>query len=210
MSPPRFSFSFPGVVSVLVAIAAALAGALGVIALDANRQQSRAAAAVIEASGRLGTFANRRVVVDRYDATALQTIAALKASSAARGVGSVHEAAVSFAESSTASELQPRFAAAVGFPLSAAGKRRVRRESATFIGDLKAHGARIDSLAARRDRYGRRGGRVSLGLTLTAIAGAVLGLAAILGATRSGRVVLGTGALALLAAAAAGIWALLA
>ena len=60
----------------------------------------------------------------------------------------------------------------------------------------------------RAARYGRREGRATLGLSLAAIAGSLLGLAGVFGAGRGGSIALGGGAVALVLALAAGATAL--
>jgi hypothetical protein len=208
--PIADSSAFTRLLTALIGLTAVVAAVLTLLDLDSHRKEARYAGQSTRTAVALGESAAIRTAVLRYEATAIQGVAGLKAKADSRQSSTaVDQLVVGAAEENALAEVKQQQSKLIGFPINAKGKARLAAESNAAQAKLLRFGKQLDALGAQRTRYARRGTRASLALSLTAIAGALLGLAAVLGAGRPGRIVLAAGLLALVAAGAGGIWAVL-
>jgi len=208
--PMAGSSAFTRLLTALIGLTAVVAAGLTLLELDAHRKEARYAGLSSRTAVALGESAAIRTAVLRYEATAIQGVAGLQAKADSRQSSTaVDQLAVRAAEQNALTEVKQEQSKLIGFPIGAKGKARLAAESTAAQAKLVRYGAQLDALGALRAESARRGTRASLALSLTAIAGALLGLAAVLRAGRPGRIVLTAGLLALVAAGAGGMWAVL-
>lgn len=198
----------------LVGIAAVVAATLAWIQADAGRRGDDASAvitlrnidifvdlAAYEARDQFRRDATRRAV--EIDQGVIASFDAADPSSAAyRAV-----ALGASVDAKTAKQLLPIEGALTQVPASAPGVdapmlNAIATPSPAAVDPLIAEAQRASERAAS---YGTRASRAGLGLAITAIAVALLGLSGLVGAGRPGRLLLVTGGVALLGAVALGI-----
>lgn len=207
--PMADSSPFTRLLTALIGVTAVVAAGLTLLELDSHRKEARYAGLSTRTAVALGESAAIRTAILRYEATAIQGVAGLKAKANSREPTTEYQLVVGAAEDAALDEVKQEQSKLVGFPIGTKGSARFAAESHAAQARLVRFGKQLDALGAQRAKYARRGTRASLALLLTVIAGALLGLAAVLGAGRPGRIVLAAGLLALVAAGAGGIWAVL-
>jgi hypothetical protein len=208
--PPAPPTRLLQVVGILVGLTAVLAAALSLLALDAHRKESRSSALEARVSSLLGQSVLHSELGPLFQKSVLYDIKELQdEGSILRGLGSSgYQRQVAKAEAAAAHDLRSTEAPAIGLPQGAPGKVAVAHQSATALKALRNYQDQLNALADRHERLARRGTRSDLALSLTAIAGTLLGLAGVLRAGRGGWLTLGVGAATLVAAAGVGAWAL--
>jgi hypothetical protein len=203
---------FERALAILAGLAAVLAALLATLQVDANRRGDQAmvtasllAVQVFEASAATG-------VLDVYQFQALQEATLLGIESATRS----QEAAQATPVAGTQQAMATAEAKAAQ-RLTVAGEAMSQAQGEASLVDAHTRAVlnqTVDEMAgsvqelndqlALADRYGTRGNRAVFALSLLAIGAVLLGLAGVMGATRTGRIALATSAVALLLSA---IWA---
>jgi hypothetical protein len=205
---------FDRVLTLLVGVAAVVAACLVALELASSRHAARADAqasvtAAAAYQGFIGSsLANQLKVTSVLESADRLIGAEIGTKVPATGVAAAYLAA----ESRAAVEQTRAVERTIRVPIRgslAATHAAFGASAATDVALLRAQVTRSTGLVDEARRYGRRDGRATFALTLLASAGALFGLAGVLRAGRAGWVALGTGAAALLAAAAAGVVALL-
>jgi hypothetical protein len=200
------------VLVVLVGLTPVVAALLAVLQLDSGRRADRSSTEASRLTIVLYEDIAGSILDAHFKVNALSQQIALQQRGLSRtlvAAGDAAETAQAQADLAAATRLGALNETTTGLPSGAAGitaldgERRAAADRWTAqIGDQNAE-------IAETDRYGRRGSRAVFGLALVAMAGALLGLAGVLGSGQPGWIVLGTGAASLVAAAAAGASGLL-
>jgi hypothetical protein len=203
---------FERALAILAGLAAVLAAFLATLQVDASRWEEQAmvtatrlAVRVFEASAATGLLsmyqfqAEREAALLSIDASARDLLAAQTPAVAAA------QRAIATAEARAAERLTVAGGAmsqppGEGSPVDA----HTRAVLGLTVDDMAGSVEELSDQLALAERYGTRGNRAVFGLSLVAIGAVLLGLAGVMGATRTGRISLGASAVALLLSV---IWA---
>jgi hypothetical protein len=198
--------------AILAGLAAVLASLLATLEVDASRREEQAmvtatrlAVGVFEASAATG-------LLSMYQFQAEREASLLAIDASARDLLAAQEPAVAAAQQALATA-----EARTGERLTVAGEAMSRapgEESpvdahtravlAQTVEDMAGSVEELNDQLTLAERYGTRGNRAVFALTLLAIGAVLLGLAGVMGETRTGRFSLGASAVALLISA---VWA---
>ncbi len=203
---------FERALAILAGLAAVLAALLATLQVDASRWEEQAmvtatrlAVRVFEASAATGLLsmyqfqAEREATLLAIDASARDLLAA-QASAVAAGQRAVATAEARAAERLTvAGEAMSRAPGEVS-PVDA----HTRTILALTVDDMAGSVEELNDQLALAERYGTRSNRAVFALSLLAIGAVLLGLAGVMGETRTGQISLGASAVALLLSA---VWA---
>ena len=197
---------FERVLAILAGLAAVLAALIATLEVDAGRQEEQAmvtatrlAVRVFEASAATGLLSMYQFQTGR-EATLL-SIEASSRDLLATAVPAVAEAqrAMATAEARAAERLTVAGEAMSRAPEEASPvDAHTRAVLALTLDDMAGSVEELNDQLAMAERYGIRGTRAIFALSLLAIGAVLLGLAGVMGATRTGRIALGASAVALL------------
>jgi hypothetical protein len=203
--------------AVLVGAAAILAALLATLQVDSGKQEERALLMASRLSVRIfeetaGGSPRFSFQINSLQQATTLAISATAAQIAVLGLPETAEAIQARAEADVkASERLMAIAQTMGeVPPASSGIDSTTRH-VMGSGPLDWAGLLTEQLRQMdiADRYGERGNRTLFGLSLLALGAVLIGLAAVLGRSVPGRVVLGAATLALLAAGAWGVAALI-
>jgi hypothetical protein len=203
---------FNRVLVLLVGLTPVVAALLAAIELDSSRIADRASTEASQLTIVLYEDIASETLDAHFKVNALAQQISLEQRGLSRALvasGDVAQTALSQADLRAASRLGALNETTTGLPSGARGLAALEAERRAANERWTAQIEHQNAEIARSSRYGRRGGRTVFGLALAAMAGALLGLAGVLGSGRPGWIVLGTGAASLTAAALAGATALL-
>ena len=203
---------FERALAILAGLAAVLAALLATLQVDASRWEEQAmvtatrlAVRVFEASAATGLLsmyqfqAEREATLLAIDASARDLLAAQAPAVAAA------QRAVATAEARAAERLTVAGEAMSRAPGEASPvDAHTRTILALTVDDMAGSAEELNHQLALAERYGTRGTRAVFALSLLAIGAVLLGLAGVMGETRTGRISLGASAVALLLSA---VWA---
>jgi hypothetical protein len=207
---------FEKALAVLVGLAAVVAALLGTLEVDANKRQEQAQAESVRDTVQIfGTLAGSASPADAAtQAGQAATLAMLRANTrriaaAPAPATAAFESALADADERTAADLAPVAESVGKTPDAASGVDPVTRAViATTTDDFPKLLAQQSRVLDTANRFGRRGSRAVFGLSILALAVVLFGLSAVLGRASRGTITLVLGAVALVAAAAAGASAL--
>lgn len=197
---------FERALAILAGLAAVLAALLATLQVDAGRQEERAmvsatrlAVRVFEASAATGLLsmyqfqAEREAMLLSIEASARDLLAAQAAPVAAA------QRAMATAEASAAERLTVAGEAMSRAPGDAGPvDGHTHRVLALTVNDMAEAVEELSDELALAERYGTQSNRAVFALTLLAIGAVLLGLAGVMGETRTGQISLGASAVALL------------
>jgi hypothetical protein len=198
--------------AILAGLAAVLAALLATLEVDASRHEEQAmvtatrlAVGVFEATAATGLLnmyqfqSEREAMLLAIDGAARDVLAAQVADVAAL------QQAMATAEARTAERLTVAGEAMSRAPGEASPvDAHTRAILAQTVADMAGSVEELSDQLALAERHGMRGSRAVFALTLLAIGAVLLGLAGVMGETRTGRISLGAAAVSLLLAT---IWA---
>jgi hypothetical protein len=203
---------FERMLAILAGLAAVLAALLATLQVDASRWEEQAmvtatrlAVRVFEASAATGLLsmyqfqAEREATLLAIDASARDLLAA-QAPAVAAGQRAMATAEARAAERLTVAGEAMSRAPGEASPVDA----HTRTILALTVDDMAGSVEELNDQLALAERYGTRGTRAVFALSLLAIGAVLLGLAGVMGETRTGRISLGASAVALLLSA---VWA---
>jgi hypothetical protein len=203
---------FERALAILAGLAAVLAALLATLQVDASRWEEQAmvtatrlAVRVFEASAATGLLsmyqfqAEREATLLAIDASARDLLAA-QASAVAVGQQAVATAEARAAERLTVAGEAMSRAPGEASPVDA----HTGAILALTVDDMAGSVEELNDQLALAERYGTRSNRAVFALSLLAIGAVLLGLAGVMGETRTGRISLGASAVALLLSA---VWA---
>jgi hypothetical protein len=197
---------FKQALAILAGLAAVLAALFATLEVDASRREEQAmvtatrlAVGVFEASAATGLLsmyqfqAEREAALLAIDASARDLLAAQEPAVAAA------QQAMATAETRTAARLTVAGEAMSRAPGEASPvDAHTRSVLGQTVEDMAGAVEELSNQLAQAERYGARGSRAVFALTLLAIGAVLLGLAGVMGETRTGRLSLGVAAAALL------------
>ena len=197
---------FERALAILAGLAAMLAALLATLQVDASRWEEQArvnatrlAVRVFEASAATGLLSmyqfqtEREAMLLSIDASARDLLAAQVPAAAST------QRVLATAEARAAQRLTVAGEAMSRAPDEASPvDAHTRAVLALTVDDMAASVEELSDQLALAEHYGTRGNRAVFALSLLAIGAVLLGLAGVMGETRTGRIALGTSAVALL------------
>ncbi len=203
---------FERALAILAGLAAVLAAVLATLQVDASRWEEQAmvnatrlAVRVFEASAATGLLSMYQFQAER-EATLLGIDASTRDLLTAQAPAvAAAQRALATAEARAAERLTVAGEAMSRAPGEASPvDAHTRAVLALTVDDMAASVEELSDQLVLAERYGTRGNRAVFALSLLAIGAVLLGLAGVMGATRTGRISLGASAVALLLAV---VWA---